>query len=262
MKLSRGQRRARVALKRFVYSQLYGRDALRMMFGRARPLVPFVVEATPPSVYWNFEIRPERVAGLRAVLDLPFPLAPIRCLEGDEPFYCLTLNMYRVSGLVSQIRAEWSLYIEDAGGTPRYLVLEPQADSTSLDPVNLFTRSGDVRHAQNDDGSIESRVVDASGGCFTSHLNGAAGGTPVRVAPDWVKANDYIYWLCGICDRTFYDSGLASPPARLVSNGQAKLADTTRWSELVVPEPRHIVVYEDAIEFAMSPWWNLDDMRD
>ena len=32
MKLSSGQRRLRVAIKRFIYSQLYMRDALLMMF--------------------------------------------------------------------------------------------------------------------------------------------------------------------------------------------------------------------------------------
>jgi hypothetical protein len=36
MKLSSGQRRLRVAIKRFIYSQLYMRDALLMMFGRVK----------------------------------------------------------------------------------------------------------------------------------------------------------------------------------------------------------------------------------
>jgi len=29
----------------------------------------------------------------------------------------------------------------------------------------------------------------------------------------------------------------------------------------VLPDPKHVILYENAIEFAMSPWWNLDDLR-
>jgi hypothetical protein len=261
MKIQPRQRRIRVALKRFIYSQLYQRDAFRLMFGRSKPLVQFKVEATPPSVYWNFEIDPARVAGLREELDLPFELSPIRCLDGEEPFHCLTLNMYRVSGLANGIRAEWSLYIKDDLGTPRYLVVEAQADSGSLDSVNLLTRKGEATHTH-EDGILESRVVAADGGQFSSRLEALEDGTPVRIAPEWVQANDYIYWMNGICDRTFYDSGMANPRARQLPTAGAKIEDTTGWGRLVTPEPRNIIVYEDAIEFAMSPWWNLDEMTD
>ena len=116
MKLLPRQRRLRVAIKRFLYSQLYLRDFFLLMFGRSKPLVQFKVEATPPSVYFNFELDPERVPGLQQEFDIPYPLAPIRCVAGEEPFYCLTLNIYRVSGWARGIRAEWSMYIEDPEG--------------------------------------------------------------------------------------------------------------------------------------------------
>lgn len=261
MKLQPRQRRVRLAIKRLLYSQLYLRDSFRLMFGRGKPLVRFKVEATPPSVYFNFELDPDRVARLQVELDLPFPLTPIRCLDGDAPFHCLTLNIYRVSGLANGMRAEWSLYIEDSAGTPRYLVLEAQADAPSLDSVNLFTRRGEVTH-RSDGGALHSSVAAADGGRFTASCRSLGRGPSVRVAPEWVEANDYIYWLSGICDRTFYDSGMANPRARLVEPADVEIHDTTRWRALVAPQPRHVIVYEDAIEFAMSPWWNLDEMRD
>lgn len=261
MKLLPRQRRLRVAMKRFLYSQLYQRDSLRMMFGRAKPLVQFKVEATPPSVYFNFELDPKRVPDLQAELDLPFPLAPIRCLDTDAPFHCLTLNVYRVSGLANGIRAEWSLYVEDPGGTPRYLVVEAKADAGSIDSVNLITRRGEVTHRQQQD-VLESSVLAEDGGRFKSSCRGVELGPKVRVAPEWIEANDYIYWLNGICDRTFYDSGLANPSARLVEPANVVLEDSTRWGALAAREPRHVIVYEDAIEFAISPWWNLDEMQD
>jgi hypothetical protein len=261
MKILPRQRRLRVAFKRFLYSQLYQRESFRLMFGRAKPLVQFKVEATPPSIYFNFELDPERVPALQTELDLPFPLAPIRCLEGDDPFHCLTLNIYRVSGLANGLRAEWSLYIEDHTGTPRYLVVDARADAPSIDSVNLITRRGEVTHVLNGD-SLDSSVVDQDGGRFTSSCRDYASGPRVRVAPEWIEANDYIYWLNGICDRTFYDSGLANPKARLVDPSNVEIRDASRFAALVSNEPKHVVVFEDAIEFAMSPWWNLDEMKD
>jgi hypothetical protein len=258
LKISRRQRRLRVAIKRFLYSQLYQRDSFRLMFGRAKPLVQFKVEAEPPSVYFNFELDPARVPSLEDELDLPLPLTRMRCLADDEPFHCITLNIYRVSGLANGIRAEWSLYVEDGGGTPRYLVVEAKADSPSIDSVNLVTRRGEVTHRL-DKAVLESLVVAEDGGCFTSRCRNADSGPSVGVAPEWIEANDYIYWMNGICDRTFYDSGLANPRARLVDPANVEIEDTTRWGDLIVGAPRNVVVFENAIEFAMSPWWNLDD---
>jgi hypothetical protein len=261
MKIRAGQRRLRVGIKRFLYSQLYLRDAFLLMLGRTKPLVRFKVEATPPSVYFNFELAPDRVPQLEAELDLPFPLTKIRCLETDEPFHCLTLNIYRVSGLAQGIRAEWSVYIEDHLGTPRYLVLEAQSDSPALDSVNLMTSRTEVTHREDAD-TLESSALAADGGRFTATCRSSRSGPGVRVAPEWVEANDYIYWLTGICDRTFYDSGLANPKARLIDSSNVSLQDTTRYRTMITGEPRHVVLFEDAIEFAMSPWWNLDEMRD
>ena len=143
MQLSPRQVRGRSALKRFMYSMLYMRDMFALAFGRAKPLVPFKVEADPPSIYLNWEIDPARVPELQAELDLPFPLAPIRCVAGEDPFYCLTLNIYRVSGLTNGIRAEWSFYIEDPEGTPRYMVVEAQSD-VSMDVLKVARKGAQM----------------------------------------------------------------------------------------------------------------------
>ena len=156
MVLTRWQRRLRVATKRFVYSQLYLRESLFILIGKSKPIVRFTVEASPPSLYFNFAILPGRLDELARQLDLPHPLAPIRCLEREEPFYCLTLNIYRVSGLANGIRAEWSLYVRGPDGVPRYLVVEAVADAGSMDPVAIISRAGQISHEQTADGE---RVV-------------------------------------------------------------------------------------------------------
>lgn len=260
MTLTRFQQRLRVFVKRFIYSQLYLRESLLIMLGRARPLVRFIVETEPPSVYFNFEIRPDRVEALERELKLPYPLTPIRCVDGEAPFHCLTLNIYRVSGLANGIRAEWSLYVEDGGGTPRYLVAEAAADAGSMDPVHIITRAGQVTH-ERAAGRIESSVVSEDGSRFRARIESDGREPLVRAACEWIEANDYIYWRNGICDRTFYDAGLANARTRQIDPAKVSIEDQTRWGGLVDPTPRSVLLFEGAIEFAMSPWWNLDELK-
>ncbi len=256
-----GRLRVLRGIKRFLYSQLYLRDFFLIMLGKSKPLVSFKVEASPPSVYWNFEIRPEKVESLERDLELPFPLAKIRILEGEEPRHYLTLNLYRVSGLANGIRAEWSLFIRDPENSkPRYLVVEALSDQRSLDSVDLLTKIGNVTHEVSGE-SLESLAVSERGGRFVCTCQKINGGHPVRAAAEWVEANDFIYWLSGICDRTFYDAGLANARMRQLPPSEFSIEDDSFWSGLVDSTPRHVIVYDDAIEFAMSPWWNLDDMH-
>jgi hypothetical protein len=228
------------------------------MAGRAKPLLPFKVESSPPSVYFNFEIEAQRASRLRKELDLPYRLTPIRCIGKEDPFYPLTLNIYRVSGLVNGIRAEWSVYIKDPSGKPRYLVVEAQSDNPSLDSVNLFTGSGEVTHSLERKFLVSSALA-TDGGRFTGKCRLSSKPRAVTAAPEWIAANDYIYWLNGVCDRTFYDSGLAIANIRLLKPADVAIEDSTRWGAMVLPRPRHVVVIENEIEFAISPWWNVDD---
>jgi hypothetical protein len=270
MKLTSGRLRVLRGIKKFLYSQLYLRDSLLIMFGKSRPLVCFKVEDTPPSVYWNFEILPEKVDVLERELELPFRMAKLRILEGEEPRYYLTLNLYRVSGLANGIRAEWSIYIEDPeNAKPRFLVVEALSDQRSIDSVDLLTRVGQVTHQLSGD-SLKSLAVSERGGRFACTCRVAKKakkadeddiGKPVRAAAEWVEANDFIYWLSGICDRTFYDAGLANARIRQLDPSEFSIEDDSFWGRLVDPTPRHMIVFDDAIEFAMSPWWNLGDMK-
>lgn len=247
-------------VKRIVYSQLMLREAVFIVLGRSRPFVKFNVETEPPSVYLNFRIRPDRIDALRDFLALPdqLSLCPIRCLEGEQPFHVLALNVYRVSGLANGMRAEWSVYVRDETGAPRYLVVEARADAFSMDPVNVFTRAGSVEHAL-DDGQLRSRVVLDAAHVFESELQlpPIAERKEVRAAGEWVEANDFIFWRNGVCDRTFYDGALAVAPLWLLPADGRSLRDGTAFSEFIDPEPVHVVALSRRVQFAMSPWWNV-----
>lgn len=260
MQLGRLGRFARKAIKRFIYSQLAFREGLFILFGKSKPLVLFNVEADPPSIYINFRVLPERVGALQAHLELPdgLELTPIRCLEGEAPFHAITLNAYRVSGLANGMRAEWSVYVRDAQGVPRYLVVEAQSDSGSMDPVHIVTRAGSMEHALDGD-RLRTRVETENGGHFVAEarLPGEAEREPVLPAREWIAANDYIYWRNGICDRTFYDGALAGRALWRVPLEGLRIEDRSGWHEFVEPEPAHAVLLPERMQLSISPWWNI-----
>jgi len=260
MRLTRSGRFVRRSIKRLIYSQLALRESLMIFFRKSAPLVLFNVEADPPSIYLNFRVRPDRVASLADALDLPdgLTLTPIRIIEGEEPFHAITLNAYRVSGLVNGVRAEWSVYVRDPQGVPRYLVVEAQSDVGSMDPVNIVTRAGSMDHALEGD-LLRTRITSAEQGEFSldARLAALPDRQTLRAAPEWIEANDFIYWRNGVCDRTFYDASLANSPLWRVPPESLGIQDSTRWSGFVDPEPMHALLLSRRVQFAMSPWWNV-----
>lgn len=258
--VSKGGLRGRRFLRRFLYSQMAMRSAVMIAIGKEAPLVRFTVEADPPSVYLVFRIRESERDRLLTDLALPggFTLAPIRCLAGDEPEHLLTLNVYRVSGITNGLRAEWSVYVHDAEGVPRYLVVDARSSARSMDPVDVLTKASRVEHARS--GDTVTMLIGPDGETFRAELEVPSDAPRVASAPEWTTANDSIYWGNGVCDRTFYDAGLADADQVSVAGDTVKVQDDTRWAQYLEPVPARVLVYRRAIEFVVSPWANLPDL--
>jgi hypothetical protein len=258
--LSKRGRRQRVVLKRFMYSQLALRSAVMIALGREQPLVTFTVEDDPPSVYLVFEVRAAAVDGMIDRLGLPQGMTPAatRCLADDEPRYLLVLNVYRVSGITNGRRAEWSVFIAEPDGTPRYMVIDARSSSRSMDPVDLFTKESRVDHERRGDQVVMTVGPDGRAFSATIDLGRAA---PAANAPEWVTANDRIYWGNGICDRTFYDAGLAAPEVVAIPPADVEIDDASPWADLIEPVPVAVLMFDQAIEFVVSPWENVDTLE-
>jgi hypothetical protein len=258
-KLSKLGRLGRSILKRFMYSQMTVYSGLRIIFGKDQPHVQFTVEVDPPSVYWVYRIKPSEIDALKAKLRIPpnLELCPIRCLDTDEPTYYLALNAYRVSGLVNGIRAEWSVFVRDeTTTTPRYMIVDARSSTASMDPVSIITKKSTVLHKR--EGNVIRTQIGDGADAFVSTITLPEQSPSVHSSAEWVTANDYIYWLNGVCDRTFYNAGLANTKVSLVSSKNAAITDGTFWAQFVEPEPVHILILNNAIEFVVSPWENVD----
>ena len=254
--LSAKGRLGRRTLKRFLYSQLQFRNAIMIATGREQPLMKFTVEAEPPSVYFNFRVKDSHATAAAFGLPPRFPLAPMAQIVGDEPAPMLTLNVYRVSGIARGIRAEWSTFITDRDGIPRFMVVAAQSATTSMDPIDVITKAGRVEHERT--GTTLRTVVDTFNGLFEATLELEPGrAEPAAATPEWIRSNDFIYWKNGVCDRTFYDAGLTSSDLEVVAPDRVEISHATEWARFVEPDPQ-VVVFPGAIEFVIMPWCNID----
>ncbi|MEP5765556.1 MAG: hypothetical protein ABJ308_13240 [Halieaceae bacterium] len=252
---------SRRIFKRILYPIVALSEALGIVLGKSQPRLSFVVEAEPPSTYLNFVIKSEALESFREYINIPadLPLSPMRCIDGEQEDYLLTLNIYRVSGIASGIRAEWSTYISDHQGIRRYMVLEARSSNPSVDAVELIVGGSRVEHDRQ--GDILSSVAESQSGelfssdCDIAELDSAP---YVAIAGEWLEANDYIYWRNGLCDRAFYEAGMANPKVRNLTGDAVSIDDQTHWAQFVEPRPKHTLIYETPLEFVLMPWRNLE----
>lgn len=259
-KLSNLGRLGRSIIKRFIYSQMTIFSGLKIAFGKDQPLVQFTVENDPPSIYWVYRIKSSEIGSLLQKLGVPsnFSLSPIKCLNTDEPSYFLAVNAYRVSGLVKGIRAEWSIFVKDnkdLTNTPRYMIVDAKSSNTSMDPVDVITKASKVIHKR--DGNVIHTEIGEGDKAFVSTITLPDSLTSVHSSAEWVSANDYIYWSNGICDRTFYNAGLADTKQSLINKKDVVIKDGTFWAQFVEPEPVYVLKLNNAIEFVVTPWYNI-----
>jgi hypothetical protein len=250
--------------KRYMYGTLTEQAAEGVFEGTEQPLLKFKVLDEPPSLFVNFEISPDKVGDLVAYLNLPpgFALTPISILEGEASRLYLTLNIYAVDGLqglLSGLRAEWSVYVTKNGGRPSYMVVDAKANKLTLDSVNWFTRGTEIIHKRTNAG-LWSFVASDDGASFQSLVNqdGIQNATRVYPEPSWVSANDRIYWRNGVADRTYYDGDFVDTPVLSVNPAMISFTDYTVWRQFVSQRPVSVLVYESGFELVISPWYNLD----
>jgi hypothetical protein len=240
---------------------VYFMEGVKILIGKGKPLMVFKVESDPPSVYYNFRVKNNKVKELEKYLKLPkgFSLAKMKCLSTDrQPFYCLTLNVYRVSGLTNALRAEWDAYVNDPEGRIRYMVVEARSSQYSMDPVDIITKKFVLEHAFNGK-MIETFTTTPSGSIFRASCPAPVKGKHklVETAKEWIQANDEIYWGNGIIDRAFYNRSMWCTDVYIIPVESVTIEHETQWTPFLEPVPEHVAVFSEAIEFVIGPWWNI-----
>ncbi len=227
--------------------------------GIAEPMADFLLEASPPAIFLDFEVLPARRAELAAAIPLPagFVLAPIEPFEGAGKRYLLSLNIYLASGLAPGFRAEWSVYVMKAGDpNPRFMIVEAQTSGTSIDPVAIIAKPADVFDYVSDAGTL-SIDIRASGTSFQASI--LVPDDPERRGMNlaWAECNNLVYWRNGVADKIYYNETSYGPVA-LVPRRNVRISDGTRWSKYV--RLAHIFLYDQPQVFVASPWNNLNQL--
>ncbi len=259
-------------VKRSEFGRLALDDSALIAAGEKEAVLDFTVEDTPPSIFINLIVPDEKAEEFAAVASLPpgFSLAKVRIIESDpvERFW-LSVNVYRVSGLTTGLRTEWSTYVDDGSGVPRFMILRARASEGSLDPIGPLAPPEPFTHLVDPDGVIRTdirKTVVQNGSTVLTPNNMFSSTVALPEVVDrqyvlptrqWVTANDFIYWRNGVNDRIFHNSTSHSPQLISVDLGDVTLQDNTEWAPFVDPTPGHVLVYLDKIKFKIGPWWNI-----
>jgi len=248
-------------IKRLLYSMASVTQALLVILGKLKPVIPFIITDDPPSIYYNFRVRPDKVDALEKYLNLPrgFSLTKLQYLEDqEEPMYCMTVNAYHVSGGASGCRVEMSAYIETPEGKKRFRCVEARSSTRTLEPVGSIVPSTCVKYS-NKEGVIttDTKTNDSLNFKASFTMPDKESAQVAYASKEWITSNDEIYWRTGVYDRCFYNSRFAFGKMYSIPPESVSIENSTQWSTFLEPVPEFVVIYADKIEFLIVPWSNL-----
>ncbi|MCP4436439.1 MAG: hypothetical protein GY812_13215 [Actinomycetia bacterium] len=262
------------SLKRSAYGAYAQAEAAATAAGTGQATVEFVVADTPPSVFYNYVVPDAQAAAFEAFIGLPpgFSLAKVKMLESDaQANYWMSLNIYRVTGITTGLRAEWNTYVDDGSGVPRFMIIRARAAEGSIDPIGPLAQPEPFSHSI--DGSnlittalnktvIENDIpVLTNDNQFNSTIQlpdeiDRVFGTPTL---EWTGANDLIYWMNGVYDRVMYNGNVHDAAMLSVDLNDVTIQNDSEFVPYLEADPEHVLVYLNPLEFAIGPWWNVTE---
>jgi hypothetical protein len=227
---------------------------------------PLVNLVTHDMLYFNYEIPAANVAALEGLLQSfygfsakGFRLAPIALLKDSEPKYYMSLNFYSVviAGEVNY-RSEWSTYVRRAGDPkPRFMVLQVRSSADTADPMS----AGFINQATHVEYTPRVGSIVAATHDFRAELKLPVHGSadPKRASYAWAEANDYLYYPNGVADTALYNGMLTDAALVSIDPETANINNGSMWVGFVSARPSHIVYFSKPLEFAFTPYFNLND---
>lgn len=208
-----------------------------------------------PATFYHFEITDPDA--LEAALDLPpgHRLAPTTLFEGGDEGQYLTLSVYEIDGAVEGMRAEWAIYVDDGSGRPPHLVIvELMTEEVAFDPLGIVNLPSGVRHDVLD--GVATTRLSSPGITFEASFE-MAGTTEEELSLDWIEAGDDVCRLHGPCDRYYYDAETLDVPVHVPAEVTVP-EFSTPWSDVVEAQPAVVFYRDNAQEYAVKRWYDLD----
>ena len=232
------------------------RGAVEQFFrGEADPFIGVHLGNETPATHYHFEITDP--AGLEEAIDLPpgRALAPTTLIEGEDEGHFLTLSVYEIDDAVEGVRAEWRVYTTDGSSRPPHVtIVELMTKEAFFDPVRILTLPTGVVH-RIDDGSV---VTKLSSDTIEFDASFSTSTTSEReLTLDWIEAGDIVCHRIGICDSFYYDAETLDVPVNVPAQVSVTRLNTP-WNRFIDTEPALVFYRDNAQEYAVKPWFDLD----
>lgn len=133
--------------------------------------------------------------------------------DEDEDFF-LSINVYNCSSPLFDFltkepatRCEINIYVEDENGEKGTLIMDYESNLLSLDPENLFKKSGNIDFKKKYE-MIKGNIISSNfllDFKYNQYLNVHTKNT---LGSELIKFTDKIYYNNGLYDKLYYDSSL------------------------------------------------------
>jgi hypothetical protein len=252
------------SLKRYMYAVFGIANSVQILRDKELPVINFQIEKDPPSIFVNYRIKPDKLDAFKKALNLPkhVKFLPVSTLEGGKSEYLLSLNAYRVSGsILNQKRAEWSVYIDRGDGKPSFLIIDAYSDKLALDSKNLFTKPSDFTYTDEQDSNkqLDMSIRTDNEGSYSFQYPKDPLAESSEYLPDrnWMAANDYVFWLDGVCDMAFMNGKAFNNPIKKLPLEMCKSNYNLKWKEFIEENPIEVLALTEVTPMLVSPWANL-----
>jgi hypothetical protein len=134
------------------------------------------------------------------------------------------------------------------------MIVELMTEEVAFDSYDVISLPSLVDHTL-DGGSVRTRLTSES---ITFDATFATTGTTSReLSLDWIEAGDRVCRLDAVCDLRYYDAETLDVPVQLPADVAVdELA--TPWDEFLAPAPPVVFFRDNAQEYAIKPWYDLD----
>jgi hypothetical protein len=261
--------------KSFTFGAFSYGHAFLVLQGAEEPLVRFdITTDRVPSIFINFSIPNEKAQAFEAALRLPknLMLSRSKATARQPARYLLSLNLYESPDVLTgqrSVRAEWSTYVKDRNDPDAdkhyFLVVDVDASSTSLNPVDLFTPPT-VMDYRVQGGRLLADIKRTAADGSVSNKFYMDFGLPAPTAPivrlhePWLLANDRVYWRNGVYDQIAYNGSLLAADVVEADPKSLVIRDHTPWSQFVDATPSQVLVFRTPLQYVVRPWYNVEEL--
>lgn len=221
---------------------------------------PFVVNKG--STYINYKLDSEQLNAINEFLNIKkngLTMQKCKLYNNNEDDYFLSINIYNCSSPLFNFmtnepvtRCEINIYVEDENKEKGTLIMDYESNLLSLDPENLFKKSGNIFFLE-DYEIIKGKVVSDNfllNFNYNQYLNTNIENT---ISSKLIKFTDKIYYNNGFYDKLYYDSSL-------IHNKIINCIDfnvTFIFLNLEFLDIHSIFYFEENINFVGGMWENV-----